>query len=111
MSGQVPRTLRYRHFEFGFGFGKSLGLHQRLAQDGVNLGLEIEQAERLSGGGDGVIEPPRPEVQAGQLGMNESVLGVPAQRVVEEFVGGILVAQIGECASYPQSDTDRKSVV
>ena len=76
MACQVARALSHRHLQLLFGLGKPAGLQQRLAQERVDGGLKIEQAEGLSGGADGFRETAGLKVNRSQLGVNEGILRI-----------------------------------
>ena len=65
MGCQVARALRHSDQQFLLGIGKPLGFHECMTQQGMDAGLEVQQAERFGGGADRFLETPRLKMDGG----------------------------------------------
>ena len=101
MRGQVARALRDGDPQFLLRLGKPFGLHQGLAKQRMKAGLEVQQAKRFGGCGNGFVEPPRLEMNPGQLPMHERILRIELECRFQERASRLQVPQLGQRAGDP----------
>ena len=96
MGCQIARALRHRHAQLLLGLGIAIRFHQRLAQQRVDAGLKVQQAERFGGGGDRGFEAPGLKMNAGQLRMHQWVLRIELKGGFQQLARLLAVAQLCE---------------